>query len=348
MSFHPICDTTLSFQRYLAAKVTVDDRALNRHVWDRLVAALPSQKALGRPLRVLEVGAGIGTMIERFLTWAPPRDIVYTALDALSENIAEARRRLPAWAAAHGLEVFMDATDRLRLRLPGEGAAVGRGQRNSSGPARGSQAVGAAGTRSVEIELVTADLFDFVVAQADRPPYDLLIAHAFLDLMDIPATLPHLFAQLAPAGLFYFTLVFDGVTAFAPPIDPVFDERVEALYHRTMDERVTAGAPSGDSRSGRHLFDHLAAAGGRLLAAGPSDWVVYPVNGAYEADEAYFLHFIIHTVATALAGHPELEPERFSRWIEQRHAQIETGRLVYIAHQLDFLGQRPEGIERAK
>ncbi|MGQ9491918.1 MAG: hypothetical protein ACUVR4_14420 [Anaerolineae bacterium] len=98
-----------SFQRYLAAKVTVDDRALNRHVWERLAEALPAPDTLGRPLRVLEVGAGIGTMVERFLTWLPPRALAYTALDALPENIAEARRRLPAWAAARGFAVQMDA-----------------------------------------------------------------------------------------------------------------------------------------------------------------------------------------------------------------------------------------------
>lgn len=348
MNFTSVFATAPSFQRYLAAKVTVDNRALNRHVWEQLVAALPDQRTLDRPLRVLEVGAGIGTMIERFLTWAPPRDIVYTALDALPENIAEARRRLPAWAAAHGLEVSVDAVDRLRVRLPGKAVDVGRGRGRLPEQARPSGVVGASGMHSVEVELVAADLFDFVAAQADRLPYDLLIAHAFLDLMNIPATLPQLFSRLGPQGLFYFTLVFDGVTTFEPAIDPVFDEQVEALYHRTMDERITAGAPSGDSRSGRHLFGHLAAAGAGLLAAGASDWVVYPVHGSYEADEAYFLHFIIHTVASALAGHPALEPDRFGRWIEQRHTQIETGRLVYVAHQLDFLGRRSEGIDRAR
>ncbi len=330
-----------SFQRYLAAKVTVDDRALNRYVWEQLVTALPDQRALGRPLRVLEVGAGIGTMIERFLTWLPHRDIVYTALDALPENIAEACRRLPAWAEARGLAVERDSENCLRLALPGEVTDVRSGRKPLPGHVRAFAASGASGLYRAEIELVTADLFDFVAAQTGRPPYDLLIAHAFLDLMNIPATLPRLFSQLGPKGLFYFTLVFDGVTTFEPTIDSAFDEHVEALYHRTMDERITAGMPSGDSRSGRHLFGYLAAAGAGLLAAGASDWVVCPVNGGYEADEAYFLHFIINTVASALAGHPALDQDRFGQWIEQRHAQIEAGQLVYIAHQLDFLGRRP-------
>jgi hypothetical protein len=33
-----------------------------------------------------------------------------------------------------------------------------------------------------------------------------------------------------------------------------------------------------------------------------------------------------------------LDPVRFEAWIAERHAQIERGELVYIAHQLDFFG----------
>src|SRR5712691_8440602 len=35
------------------------------------------------------------------------------------------------------------------------------------------------------------------------------------------------------------------------------------------------------------------------------------------------------------AAHPDLDAERFTAWIAQRHAQVEQGTLVYIAHQLD-------------
>jgi hypothetical protein len=122
--------------------------------------------------------------------------------------------------------------------------------------------------------------------------------------MDIPATLPRLFRLLRPGGLFYFTINFDGATLFEPSIEPSLDELVQALYHRTMDERITDGYPSGDSRSGRHLFGHLQAAGAQILAAGASDWVVFPKQDGYPADEAYFLHFIIHTIHGALAGSP--------------------------------------------
>jgi SAM-dependent methyltransferase len=304
--------TTYSFTRYLAAKKSVDDRALNRHVWGSLVYALPAvtQEV---PLRVLEVGAGIGTMVERLLDWGLLTNATYTALDAQPDNIAEARHRLRHWAADHGF-----------------GVEEGRGQLRLQ---RGKQ--------NVVARLEAVDLFDFVARETGQPAWDLSIAHAFLDLMDVPTTLPALFSLLRPGGLYYFTLIFDGATILQPEIDPEFDAQVETLYHQTMDRRITAGKPSGDSRAGRHLLGHLRAAGAELLDAGSSDWVVFAGPNGYAADEAYFLHFIVHTIHTALEGHPDLDAACFEDWVAQRHAQVEQGALVYIAHQLDFLGRVP-------
>ncbi len=302
-----------SFTRYLAAKKSVDDRALNRHVWENLARALPAASPAA-PLRVLEIGAGIGTMLERVLDWGLLSDAAYAAyagIDAEPGNVAEAWRRLPAWASGRGFGVELSPG---HMRLEREGVEV-------------------------SVELETIDLFDFVAREQGRRTWDLLIAHAFLDLMDVPATLPSLTCLVRPAGLLYFTIVFDGATIFQPEIAPALDTQIESLYHQTMDRRFTVGKPSGDSRAGRHLFDHLRAAGVELLDAGSSDWVVFPGPDGYPADEAYFLHFILHTLHTALEGHPDLGPARLAGWIARRHAQVEEGSLVYIAHQLDFLAR---------
>ena len=66
--------------RYLAAKKSVDDRALNWQVWQHLVAALP-RATLEQPLRILEVGAGIGSMVERLLTDDVLTHATYTAIE---------------------------------------------------------------------------------------------------------------------------------------------------------------------------------------------------------------------------------------------------------------------------
>ena len=277
-----------SFPRYLSAKKTVDDRALNAHVWETLHQQMPEQP------RILEIGAGIGTMVERLVEQQFISSASYTAIDSQVENIHTAQQRL---------------TD-----LP----------------------------ETINLTLEAIDLFDFIQREQGKQQWDVLIAHAFLDLMDIPATLPPLFSLLKPGGLFYFSINFDGVTTLEPAIDPALDAQIEQLYHQTMDERVTEGQPSGDSRSGRHLFAHLREAGAQILAAGSSDWVVFAGEEGYPADEKYFLQFIVETMHRALAKNPALDEGLFSDWVAKRKAQIETGELVYIAHQLDFVGYAPD------
>lgn len=276
------------FARYLSAKKTVDDRALNGHVWQVFVENLPAK----RPLRVLEVGCGSGAMLERLAErGALPDDVEYTAVDIDPANVQVAQERAaalpPGWT----------------------------------------------------VEFEAADVFAFAERERGRRVWDVLIAHAFLDLVPLDTALPQLFDLLASRGLVYFTINFDGETILQPVIDVVFDQRVLALYHRTMDERLVDGRPSGHSHTGRRLFAHLPAAGAEILAAGGSDWVVFGGPDGYPASEAAFLHFIVDTIGGALHGHPELERHLFAAWIAQRHAQIDAGTLVYIAHQLDFCGR---------
>jgi hypothetical protein len=235
-----------------------------------------------------------------------------TAIDAEAVNVAEARRRLPAWAAGRGLTVAETARDGWRFRGAG---------------------------REIALAFTAIDLFDFVASERGRQGWDLIVAHAVLYLLPIPVVLPDLLALARPGGLLYLTITFDGATILQPEIDRALDDQIEALYHRTMDERLTAGRPSGDSRSGRHLIGHLRAAGATVLAAGASDWVVLAGPDGYPADEAFFLRFIVETMRGALRGHPELDAGRFAAWIAERHAQIDRSELVYIAHQLDVLAR---------
>lgn len=177
----------------------------------------------------------------------------------------------------------------------------------------------------------TADVLAFTAQEQDKEPYDLLIAHAFLDLLDLAKVLPALFARLKPGGLFYFTINFDGATIFEPAssFGRGFDDQIIDLYHGTMH----------NSHTGRQMFQQVQQAGGSVLAAGSSDWVVFAQDGHYPADEAYFLHHILHFFEGSLHNHPQLDPQQLTAWLAERHAQIERGELVYIAHQLDMLGR---------
>jgi SAM-dependent methyltransferase len=299
------------FVRYLSSKKNVDDRALNTNVWQSLCAEVITPRR-EKPLRVLEVGAGIGTMLERLLDWGLLDRAEYTALDSMEENIAEAASRISQWAKGQGFTVAWENARSFILYKEGS---------------------------SVRVRLEATDIFRFIEERAGEERWDLLVANAFLDLVDIPAALPKLFSLLVPGGLCYFTITFDGATIFQPEIDPKLDALIESLYHETMDKRITDGRPSGDSRCGRHLFTHLRDAGAEIIDAGASDWVVFGGPHGYPEDEAFFLHFIVHTVGQALEDRPELDRERFARWVAARHQQIEDGTLVYIAHQMDFLGR---------
>ncbi len=293
-----------SFPHYLLSKQSVDDRALNKDVLNALKTNLPSQ-----PIRIIEVGAGIGSMLRRLLRWDVIQRAEYVLVDEMAENIEYASAWIKAWAEESGLSVERSAVNQLRVFDD---------------------------VRDVHIRLERADVFDFI--QKNKEPADLLIAHAFLDLLPLPDSLPKLFSLTK--GLAWLTVNFDGVTSLEPTIDAALDEKIERLYHQTMDTRPTGG----DSQSGRHLFEHIRSAGAETLSAGASDWVVHAANGKYLGDEKYFLHFILHFFEESLTGHPELDANAFADWVQKRRAQIERGELVYIAHQMDFLVKRNTGL----
>jgi hypothetical protein len=288
-----------SFPRYLLSKQAIDDRSLNRHVVDALRANLPA-----RPLRVIEVGAGMGNMLARLLTWNMFTGAEYVHVDAMAENIEFALQWLPTWAEGAGLCAELVGANRLHLYDA---------------------------TRDITVVLEQADVMEYV--QRKPEPGDLLIANAFLDLLPMPESMPKLLSLTH--DLAWLTINFDGLTSLEPAIEAQLDEKIERLYHATMDNRLGGG----DSRSGRHLFGHLREAGAEVLASGSSDWVVYPHNGAYPPEEAYFLRFILHFFEESLTGSPELEPAAFSTWLERRREQVERGQLIYIAHQMDFLAR---------
>src|SRR5206468_8052876 len=145
---------TSGYARYLAAKTTVDDRALNRHVLAEMRRLMPA----GAP-RVLEVGAGLGTMAARLIDWAVVSAGEYTMLDADRRLLDCSRRWLREWASARGLPVEL---------LP-DGLRVG----------------------DLRVRLVHAELGSYAEA-AHAEPADVLIASAVLDLVDVPAILPGL------------------------------------------------------------------------------------------------------------------------------------------------------------
>jgi predicted O-methyltransferase YrrM len=389
-----------SFRRYLAAKTTVDDRALHGPTEARLEAELADISA-GRdretPVRVLEVGAGVGTTLPRLLVRDRlPGRVHYTMLDRERENVEQAREHLRAWGDRSDTPV-----DRVEADDPADDLRLSHDD----------------GIVTVRFE--TADAFRFVAERAaDEPAYDLLLAQAVLDLLELDTDLPRLLSVVADGGLIYAPITFDGETVFEPTPGDLRDDAVLDLYHATMD----ASDRPGSSTTGRELLTALPASGCSILSAGASDWVVYPQSGDrrravaegegvtdgvvgdaervedattdqppqdatdpeqggderseeppvpgvtateipdvaeqsdttdesyYLADEAYFCHHIVNTVESAvadvLAGETSVDPTSadltradLRTWAETRHRQIESGDLLYLAHNLDLLAR---------
>jgi hypothetical protein len=294
---------TSGYARYLAAKTTVDDRALNRHVLAELRRLMPA----GTP-QVVEVGAGLGTMVARLMDWGVVGAGEYILLDADRQLLDDSRRWLRDWAAARGL----------RSELMPDGLQVG----------------------DLRVRLEHAELGRYLEA-AHGALADVLIANAVLDLVDVPGVLPGLLRLLVPGGVYWLTINYDGESIFAP--GHPHDDQIMQAYHRDMDERVRYGRPAGDSRTGRRLFQYLRAAGAPALAAGSSDWVVSAgPDRNYPSDEAYFLRSILSTIQNALRSRQDrVEPADLADWLAVRGRQLAAGELVYIAHQLDFVGRSP-------
>jgi hypothetical protein len=294
---------TIDYARYLAAKTTVDDRALNRHVLTELGRMMPADAP-----RILEIGAGLGTMVARLMGWGAVGAGEYILLDADRQLLDHSRRWLCDWAAARGL----------RRELLPDGLRVG----------------------DLRVRLVHAELGSYLEA-AHESQADVLIANAVLDLVDVPAVLPGMLRLLVPGSVYWFTINYDGETVFAP--SHPLDDQITQAYHRDMDERFRYGRPAGESRTGRRMFQYLKAAGAPPLAAGSSDWVVHAgPDGNYLGDEAYFLRSILNTIQNALRSRQDrVEPADLADWLAERRRQLAAGELVYIAHQLDFVGRSP-------
>lgn len=312
-----------SMQAYLESKRSVDDRALNDRVFRRFASELHAMGAddgtddatrdgaTDRPVRIVEIGAGIGAMIGRLADrGAVPESVSYRAIDVDGESVGYARKRVPEWLREAGYEV-----DR---------GGSGRSDREGSIVARGGDG------RSIGIEFDVGDAFE----SADDA--DAVIAAAFLDIVDLDAALHSLPTLLRPGGLCYAPITFDAGTGFAP-VHPM-DGRIERLYHRHMDE--IRDRP-GSSRTGRELLAGLPSAGFDVLAAGGSDWIVRPRDGSYPAREREFLRHILETIEEALAAYPEdvLAEGSLESWLETRRAQLDRRELHLIANHVDVLAR---------
>ncbi len=292
------------FERYLRAKRTVDDRAIDRRLLEAFREGVAERAETGEgPLRVLEVGAGIGTMPARLLEWEvlPPGEIRYAAVDVDPDTVAGVGPYLREWA--DGREVAVSGSDPIEVKTF---------------------------DRTVRIEPIAADAIEY--AERTAGEWDVLLGAALLDVLE-SAGLETLLGALAPGGTYYFPITFDGATRFRPS-HPA-DLKIERHYHDHMDAK-----PGGNSRAGGAVLEWLRRTEGvRVSGVAGSDWIVRPTDGEYPADEAFFLGCILDSVESAVDEVTDGTAEELDEWMACRRAQLGEGELCYLTHQLDLLGR---------
>jgi hypothetical protein len=277
---------------------------MNKGVWRRLAQELPHCSECS-PLQILEIGAGIGTMFERVVDWGLLEgQVIYTATDSDPHQTANARDYLTNWAESKKHALQWDGDQRARLR-----------------------------TAATMVELNIRQLSIEELAAGSEPPHswDLLIAHAVLDLIDFTALLPDLLLLLKDRGLFYTTCNFNGATKFSPACKG--DEEIINRYHQSMEKRCP-----GASVTGRRLLSLLEERGLDVLAWGSSDWLIDPREQSYSPEESCFLGVILAMVEKELAAaSPHIHDS--ADWIRQRRQQAAAGTLSFTAHHLDILAR---------
>ena len=298
-------ETWQSFDpRYLQAKKSIDDRALNHHVMETLRQTL-IHTAAGEQMRILELGTGIGTMFERLVDWGVLKGIsTYLATDMDPRQLKAAEKYLTNWAQNCGHD----------LSWAGDSGQLDTAE------------------SKISFLLEAARVEELAKRSDSLGPLHLIIAHAVLDLIDFPTVLPQLLSQLVHGGLAYFTCNFDGETVFLP--EYAGEEEIMRRYHGSMEARLT-----GASHTGRRLLTFLQVSGLEILAAGSSDWVIHPKKAQYSAEETFFLHTIVETVERQLVK-TNNPPHVLATWALLRHRQIDAGEVSFLARHLDLLVQQ--------
>jgi SAM-dependent methyltransferase len=292
---------TFNYPDYLSAKKPVDDKSLNQTVWSKLECWLKAQQDNSIPLNILEIGAGIGTMIERLLEKNLLTNCHYTAIEMESPFREVAFNRLKNWAILNNFS--HDEINKEQIRITSN-------------------------KLNLELNWVIADVLNYH-ENVKKDSYDLLVGHAIIDLFPVPQCMPTLLAYLKPGAAFYFSLNFSGTTQFIPAHP--YDEKISAAYHQDMDNRFPQ-LKWQPSQTGIMLGNWLMSQGHTVIEQGSSDWNL-PLSGVEPDTNQLFINNILDTIDHALKNLSGLE-----EWLVTRRTQLETGELQLLVTNQDYFG----------
>ena len=194
--------------------------------------------------------------------------------------------------------------------------------------------------RLAAIRFASVELKDY---RPDRL-YNVITAHAFLDLAPLPQALRLFAAWLQPGGYLYASINYDGDTALLPVYDDAdFEARLLEHYNHTMEQRRVDGQATGGAYCGRRLHGLLPEYGFDILAHGSSDWNIAPVLGEYRDGDSVCLKALLEMIYGEGQRSGLFHQDQLDRWRENRLRLLQQRRLGLIIHQLDLLGRYNPG-----
>lgn len=293
----------VTFAEYLASKFALDERSLNAEVRGAFLNVL---HGLAR-IRCLDVGAGTGATLRRLLNAGLKVPLSVTALDRDGALIDLARKDTTERLRAQGLEPRM------------EGGAI---RTEAAGPS--------------EIRFSTGELKDH---HPDHL-YNVITAHAFLDIVPLRQALRLFCGWLEPGGDLYASINYDGETALTEAYeDAAFEAGLLDYYNHTMEIRRVDGQATGGAYCGRRLLALLPEFGFKALAHGDSDWDIAPLKGRYRDDDAVCLTALLEMILSEGQRSGLFHPDQLGRWHADRRRRVERGCLALRVHQTDVLAR---------
>ncbi len=301
------------YPQYLSAKKKIDDRSLNRHVWQTLQRSLPKSN-VNTPLEVLEIGGGIGTMFLRMVEWQLTPYMNYLLSDPNGEYIDIFWQALAPWCRKKNIEIEkLSATHALISTTKS----------------------------SIYISTMVADAEQIVYHFQNKRKHHLLVASGVFDLLDIEIFLPNYLDLLDTSGMLYASINYDCRSIFLPTWPDTRESELLKHYHESMERNSLSSSPLPACMSGSRLLSAALKNKFAILAAGSSDWLVHPKEKYYAEDETLFLRAILETIWLELRENKDVDQIFLKDWLLQRQNHLNEGKLIFSAKNLDMLLASP-------
>jgi len=298
----------IPFADYLTAKYTLDSRSLNPDIYQCLVSELKAKTQL----RWLDMGTGSAAMLRRLVNAIAIESIDAIGIDNNPALLELGESTTERWLSDQGYSIKHQ-----------DGALLAQ-----------------LGEKYLQLRFDCRSVLD-AIPQNHRSNFNLVTAHAFMDLVP-PAPITDSIANyLSAGGLFYGTLNYDGETALIPEYrDENFENKLLANYDQSMEIRRLNGAKTGGAKSARRLLSVLENKGFKVIAYGSSDWNITPIRGRYRDSDQTCIAALLEMINKEATRKPEIDFERLDAWYADRLSRVEKHQLGMIIHQLDILAAK--------